>query len=162
MPEEPQQIEGLEEEEAVPIPPAERRIVYETQTPSVYDLQRRQQRGKLILRPSWQRRDVWDYKKQSRFIESVLLGVPLPFIYLAEEGDGTQVVVDGQQRLKALFDFTQGNYALVDSMTLEEIGGKKFQTCQRAIRMLLKTKRCLLSLSRRNRPRVLKPTSLTD
>lgn len=126
MTEEPQQIEGLEEEEAAPIPLAERRIVYEPQTPSVFDLQRRQQRGKLRLRPSWQRRDVWDYKKQSKFIESVLLDVPLPFIYLAEEEDGTQVVVDGQQRLKALFDFTQGNYALVDGMTLEEINGKRF------------------------------------
>ena len=64
----------------------------------------------LDVRPSFQRGYVWDRKKASRLIESVLLNVPLPLIYTAEEDDGKEVVIDGQQRLLSLFGFIEGKF----------------------------------------------------
>lgn len=65
-------------------------------------------KGKLILQPTFQRKFVWDKKKSSRLIESILLKFPIPLIYLSEEKDGKYVVIDGQQRLQAIFSFIDG------------------------------------------------------
>lgn len=67
-------------------------------------------RGKLDLQPIFQRHFVWDRSKSSRLIESALLGIPLPIIYLAEEYQGRESVIDGQQRLTALFSFMDGKF----------------------------------------------------
>jgi uncharacterized protein with ParB-like and HNH nuclease domain len=70
---------------------------------------------------------VWDNKKASLWVESVLLDIPLPVIYLNKEHDGTYSVVDGQQRLTALFGFFENKFSLNHLMVLEEIKGRKFQ-----------------------------------
>ncbi len=62
----------------------------------------------LDPRPPFQRGYVWDRTKASRLVESVLMNVPLPLIYTAEEGDGKELVIDGQQRLLSLFGFISG------------------------------------------------------
>ena len=62
-------------------------------------------RGRLILQSDFQRHFVWEPKKSSRLIESALLDIPLPVIYLSEEKDGKEVVIDGQQRLTSFFSF---------------------------------------------------------
>ena len=67
-------------------------------------------RGKLILQPDFQRQYVWDRKKASRLVESVLLRVPLPIIYLSEQPDNKEYVIDGQQRLTSLFSFIDGYF----------------------------------------------------
>ena len=67
-------------------------------------------RGKLNLQPDFQRQFVWDRNKASGFIESLLLDVPVPIIYLAEATDGTFVVIDGQQRLSSIFSFLDGSF----------------------------------------------------
>lgn len=59
----------------------------------------------LVLNPDYQRQYRWDDLKASRFAESILLNIPVPVIYLAEEGDGTFSVIDGQQRLTSLLRF---------------------------------------------------------
>lgn len=59
----------------------------------------------LLLNPEYQRQYRWDDLKASRFIESILLNIPVPVIYLAEEIDGTFSVIDGQQRLTSLLRF---------------------------------------------------------
>lgn len=59
--------------------------------------------------PQFQRGFVWDIKDASRFIESLLLGLPVPSIFLAKEPDtGKLLVVDGQQRLLSLRNFYEG------------------------------------------------------
>ena len=56
--------------------------------------------------PEFQREFVWDQKRSSRFIESLLLGLPVPGIFLyRERGSYKQLVIDGQQRLKTLLFF---------------------------------------------------------
>lgn len=64
---------------------------------------------KLFYIPSFQRAFVWSQNQCSRFIESLLLGLPVPGIFLFKEADtGKHLVIDGQQRLKALLYFTEG------------------------------------------------------
>ena len=63
----------------------------------------------LDPRPSFQRGYVWDRKKATKLIESILLHVPLPLVYTAEEG-GVEVVIDGQQRLTTCFAFIDGYF----------------------------------------------------
>lgn len=64
-------------------------------------------RGRFDLEPAFQRRDVWSAVKRSRFIESLLLGIPVPQVILAErrETRGRFIVLDGKQRLRSLQRF---------------------------------------------------------
>ncbi len=61
--------------------------------------------GDLLLNPDYQRNYRWDDEKASRFVESLLLNIPVPVIYLSEEPDTTFTVIDGQQRLSSLLRF---------------------------------------------------------
>ena len=121
------QFEGEDEEEQVWLSEPERQIAWESQAPSAFDLRRRKGRGSLDLQPRFQRRGVWDNKKRSKFIESILLDVPLPYFYLAEEADGNQVVVDGQQRLTAIFSYLDNEFVLQGLGVMEELNGKLFR-----------------------------------
>lgn len=65
-------------------------------------------RGNINLNPRFQRRNAWDPTRKSRFIESLILGLPVPQIVLAEERGrkGSFVVIDGKQRLLTLRQFS--------------------------------------------------------
>jgi Protein of unknown function DUF262 len=65
------------------------------------------EKGNIALDPVFQRRDAWNDKRKSKFIESIILGLPIPQIVLAEsqESKGTFVVIDGKQRLLTLQRF---------------------------------------------------------
>ena len=61
--------------------------------------------------PSFQRSYVWSLLQASRFVESLLLGLPVPGVFLAkEEGTNKHLVIDGQQRLKSLLFFFDGKF----------------------------------------------------
>lgn len=64
-------------------------------------------KGNIQLNPSFQRRDAWDARRKSRFIESLILGLPVPQLVLAEvrERKGTYIVIDGKQRLLSIRQF---------------------------------------------------------
>ena len=65
-----------------------------------------------VFIPDFQRNFVWTLAQASRFIESLLLGLPVPGIFLFKEPDTQKLmVVDGQQRLQSLKKFYQGNFA---------------------------------------------------
>lgn len=85
-------------------------LSWRTWEPSVQELCSKKQDGELILQPSWQREFVWDQKKASRLIESVLINVPLPGVYLDENDEGILTVIDGQQRLTSLISFIEGKF----------------------------------------------------
>ena len=65
-------------------------------------------RGNINLSPKYQRRKAWDERRQSRFIKSLILGLPVPQIILAEDKSrrGSFIVIDGKQRLLSLRQFT--------------------------------------------------------
>jgi Protein of unknown function DUF262 len=62
-------------------------------------------KGELKRAPEYQRKFRWDEEKESRFIESVLLGLPVPSIFVATNPDGTWEIVDGLQRISTLIHF---------------------------------------------------------
>ncbi|MFE6128636.1 DUF262 domain-containing protein [Streptomyces sp. NPDC056437] len=68
-------------------------------------------RGNIQLNPRFQRRDAWNKARKSRFIESLVLGLPIPQIVLAEDKNrrGKFIVLDGKQRLLALRQFAAGS-----------------------------------------------------
>jgi uncharacterized protein with ParB-like and HNH nuclease domain len=64
-----------------------------------------------IITPPFQRGFVWDIEKSSRFIESLLLGLPVPGIFLSRHPKTSQLmVIDGQQRLKTLYYYFKGYF----------------------------------------------------
>lgn len=60
--------------------------------------------------PSFQRNYVWDRKRASKLIESLLIGLPVPQVFLYEESRNNFLVIDGQQRLLTLYFFTKGRF----------------------------------------------------
>lgn len=71
--------------------------------------------NKIVPKPEFQRRLVWTQKDKDRFIDTVLKGLPFPEIYLAdgdvdlESGEGTQLLVDGLQRVSTLIQYFEGD-----------------------------------------------------
>ena len=66
----------------------------------------------IDLSPDFQRRDIWNLEKRSRFIESIIMNVPIPPVFLGENEYGSYVVLDGRQRLTALSEFLRNTYKL--------------------------------------------------
>lgn len=65
----------------------------------------------VIFIPPFQRKFVWNIKEASRFIESLILGLPVPGVFLSkEEQTNRLLIVDGQQRLFSLFSFYENNF----------------------------------------------------
>jgi hypothetical protein len=126
--------EPLEEEiESVETAPAKRKIYTDKGDPEIESLYGKQKRGKLVLQPDFQRHFVWDSGKSSRLIESALLDIPLPMIYLSEEDDSKEYVIDGQQRLTSFFSFIDGNhpdgrdFKLTGLKVFDELNRKTFK-----------------------------------
>ncbi|MGE8245100.1 MAG: DUF262 domain-containing protein [Stenotrophomonas maltophilia] len=76
--------------------------------------------------PKYQRRHRWPNEKQSALIESFLLNIPVPPIYLAEDKLGKYSVVDGKQRLTAIADFIGGRLSLGPLESMHEVEGLTF------------------------------------
>ena len=110
--EEQEEIEGYESEEGTlgeyPIDT----MLIRNENRTVHDVLRRIDQGNFIMDPDFQRDFIWDPDKQSKLIESVLMRIPLPVFYVAENEDGRMVVVDGLQRLSTFKNFVSGNLAL--------------------------------------------------
>lgn len=69
-------------------------------------------RNSSIVIPSFQRGFVWTVRQASRFIESLLLGLPVPGIFLSKDDESQKLlVIDGQQRLRTLLYFYEGEFA---------------------------------------------------
>jgi len=81
-------------------------------TRTVFDVVRRIKNGGFILNPDFQRDFVWAAEKQSKLIESVIMRIPLPVFYLAEDIEGRAIVVDGLQRLSTFRDFLNNHFKL--------------------------------------------------
>lgn len=82
----------------------------------------------MDLRPFYQRRPRWDVEKQSLLIESFIMNIPVPPVFLYEKEFNCYEVMDGQQRITALKDFYAGNYELKGLKEWSEINGRTYQT----------------------------------
>ncbi len=101
--------------------------------PEIDSLYKKYKKGKLEVQPDFQRQFVWDQKKSSRLIESALLNIPLPVVYISQGKDGKEYVVDGQQRLTSFFSFIDGKFPdgkifnLSGLKVFPEYNGKQFK-----------------------------------
>jgi Protein of unknown function DUF262 len=80
----------------------------------------------LMLRPEYQRRLVWDKKKKSRFIESLLMNIPVPQIFLYETDYSRYEVMDGQQRLNTIVEFYRDGFPLAGLEHWPLLNGLKY------------------------------------
>ena len=69
-------------------------------------------KDQINLSPEFQRRGRWDAVRQSRFVESLIMNVPIPPVFLGEDEYGKYVVLDGRQRLTAIAEFLKNSYKL--------------------------------------------------
>lgn len=111
--EETEEIEGVEDNEAASWGdyPLDTMLI-RNEPRTVQDVLRRMGQGRFVMDPDFQRDFIWDRVKQSRLIESVLMRIPLPVFYLAEDEEGRMVVVDGLQRLSTFKHFVNGYFRL--------------------------------------------------
>jgi Protein of unknown function DUF262 len=78
--------------------------------------------------PAYQRKYTWDKKRKSRFIESILMGLPVPFLFFWENPDTGQLeVVDGSQRLRTIEEFVLGDFPLGKLDELSLLTGFRFR-----------------------------------
>ncbi|GAB3292659.1 GmrSD restriction endonuclease domain-containing protein [Parasphingorhabdus pacifica] len=93
-------------------------LKFEIESKTVAEFRSLYNSGELVLRPEYQRKAVWPERAKVSLMETILLGYPIPEIYLSyettPEGKQTASVVDGQQRLTALLDFLDNRYPLDD------------------------------------------------
>lgn len=82
-------------------------------------------RGSIII-PNFQRNYVWDQRRASKLIESLILGLPVPQVFLYEEANNRFLVIDGQQRLMSIYFFMKGRFPRMDSRSKlrEELEGQ--------------------------------------
>ena len=93
---------------------------------SIFELKRKYDKDRICIDPDFQRNLVWTNKQKSELIESVIMQIPLPLIYLEENEDGKLVVVDGRQRLTTFFQFLDNEFRLKDLKILPQINGMNF------------------------------------
>lgn len=80
-----------------------------------------------IFVPEYQREFVWDAERQSKLIESITLGLPIPIIFLAEDQSGRLEIVDGSQRIRTIAAFLSGELRLEGLEKLTEMNGIQFK-----------------------------------
>ena len=86
---------------------------FDTRTYSISDFSEWNNTGLLVLSPDFQRRSVWSDKAKSYLIDTILRGKPMPKIIITQELKGAKnirVVVDGQQRLRAILEYLNGDF----------------------------------------------------
>ena len=119
------QIEGFEDEIAswgdYPLDD----LLIRNEHRTINDVIQRINGGRYVMDPDFQRDFIWNELKQSKLIESVIMRIPLPVFYLAEDEDGRMIVVDGLQRLSTFDRFIKNKLHLKLSDRLE-LNGRKF------------------------------------
>lgn len=84
-------------------------------------------KGNISLNPGFQRRIAWLDDRKSQFIESLIFGVPVPQILLAQNQSGKYIVLDGKQRLTAITEFFTGKFSLTGIKLDERLNGVSFE-----------------------------------
>ena len=81
---------------------------------------------RVILDSDFQREDVWSPEGKAELVESVLMGLPLPIFYFSQDKYGNLIVVDGRQRLTALFSYMNDDYKLKNLKILPDVNDRRF------------------------------------
>ena len=133
------------DDQSIEIEQGQRKIIWQAKDFSIREFQTMKHDGDLILQPEYQRNFVATSQIASRLIESVLMDVPIPVIYLAEEKDGTFSVIDGQQRLTSFISFVEGKFPngtefkLYGLKVMPELNRKSFAQLDKELQTKIKT-----------------------
>ena len=95
----------------------------------------------LNLHPEYQRRLVWDRRKKSLLIESLLMNVPIPPVFIYEYDLNRYETMDGQQRLNAVVDFYKNRFRLSGLISWGALNGRTYDDCPPRIRQGLDRRR---------------------
>lgn len=116
-----------EEDATIDIYP-DARVSIVPESASVFQLKRKFDKKPPLIKldPDFQRHAVWSDKQKSELIESILMGIPLPLIYVKEDDKGVYIIVDGRQRLTSLFDFMNNKFPLKKLTVLKNLNGRYF------------------------------------
>ena len=125
------------DENILEIPKEIRKINTQAYDKSVADLVRMIEEGDINLNPEYQRNYIWDNKKASLLIESIILNVPIPVIYVSQEEDDSWTVIDGLQRLNSLKRFFDRDFKLNGLEILSELNRDDIKSLSpKALRIL--------------------------
>lgn len=122
-----------------------------------YDLEtmvKKIDRNIIKLNPDYQRRHRWSEQTSSRLIESLILNIPVPFVYISQDIDVDEEVedevarysvIDGQQRLTAIYNFFKNKFELEGLEVLTDLNGSMYNTLPPFLirRLEERTIRCL-------------------
>ena len=111
------------------------------------------ERNEIIINPEFQRLYRWSHYQKTRFIESIIIGIPIPPIFVAEDENGRWEVVDGLQRLSTIFSFfgilrnhDDNNWNLGDGEMISSIDGYKHDTLPLKIQLNIKRASCRVEI----------------
>lgn len=122
-----EQVEMAEKQ----IKECQKRIEYDTKDYTVELLLEKFKKDEFFI-PDYQRAFVWKQKNRSLFIESVILGLPIPFMFFAGCNDGRLEIIDGAQRMQTLQSFVNDTLMLNDLQKLDALNGFKFSDLSQA------------------------------
>lgn len=96
--------------------------------------------NKLFVIPEYQRNSIWTPSDKALFIESIFLGLPIPFLFFCERDDGTTEIVDGVQRITTLYAFIHDELRLSSLQKLSSLNGFRFSDLSDAIQKKFKNR----------------------
>lgn len=121
-----EQLTKTDEETNAKYKRGEIRIVTEQARYNIKNIRGMLDSGDYKINPEYQRRKRWDNEKKSRLMESFIMNVPLPPIFLYEYEYSKYEVMDGLQRLTSIYDFYSNKFALEGLEYWKELNGKKY------------------------------------
>lgn len=101
-------------------------IDYDTRDYSIDFLVHQFQEDEFYIPDEYQRQYIWEVTDKTRFIESILLGLPIPFMFFSDTDDGRCEIIDGAQRTQSLEEFLDGDLVLSDLKKLDTLNGFTF------------------------------------
>lgn len=113
--------------------------------------------GEIIIDPAFQRLFRWDDEQKTRFIESLLLGIPIPPIFVAANSEGVWELVDGLQRISTFLSFVgvlrlgkqlnkKNKWALLSGTRVNSLEGYTYETLPQKYRLTLKRAVCRVEI----------------
>lgn len=120
------------------------------------------ERREIIIRPAFQRLFRWDIDQRTRFVESILLGIPIPPIFVATDEEGVWELVDGLQRISTILSFfgilrsedegikNNNNWTLTAGDRIEVLEGFNYETLPNKFKLNIKRATCRVEILRWN------------
>lgn len=122
------------------------------------EIMRMYQDGDIIIRPAFQRYFRWNQEQRTAFVESVLLGIPIPPIFVAADGKGVWELVDGLQRVSTMLSFfgilrsedeglkAKNHWALLQGDKVDALEGFTYETIPELFKRSLKRATCRVEI----------------